>query len=191
MFCVVDPYQGEFPETIEEYLQHGSMMKCISFNRKGTILAGKYLWLFLYKYFQLTVLCNYLPSSHGTCWFLMLCLISFFFNMLKVSFLRKLRIIFYSLAKQFFLLLSSLSNSCVIAGCLISPYLPAVQRDYLPCTSFNDRPICYSILLEHVYSISHLLTHSYRKHLLWAQLFWLTFYHYFPIVQLSPVSDMQ
>ncbi|KAK3148042.1 hypothetical protein QOZ80_3BG0289880 [Eleusine coracana subsp. coracana] len=40
MFCVVvDPYQGEFPETIEEFLQHGSM-KCISFNRTGTLLAA-------------------------------------------------------------------------------------------------------------------------------------------------------
>ncbi|TVU47996.1 hypothetical protein EJB05_07615 [Eragrostis curvula] len=35
-----DPYQGEFPETIEEFLQHGSMMKCISFNRTGTLLAA-------------------------------------------------------------------------------------------------------------------------------------------------------
>ncbi|XP_062216500.1 protein RBL-like isoform X2 [Phragmites australis] len=35
----LDPYQGEFPETIEEYLHHGSM-KCISFNRTGTLLAA-------------------------------------------------------------------------------------------------------------------------------------------------------
>ncbi|CAN6181058.1 unnamed protein product [Urochloa humidicola] len=36
---IVDPYQGEFPEIIEEYLQHGSM-KCIAFNRTGTLLAA-------------------------------------------------------------------------------------------------------------------------------------------------------
>ncbi|RCV45998.1 hypothetical protein SEVIR_9G501500v4 [Setaria viridis] len=36
---VVDPYQGEFPETIEEYLHHGTM-KCIAFNRTGTLLAA-------------------------------------------------------------------------------------------------------------------------------------------------------
>ncbi|KAE9617142.1 hypothetical protein Lalb_Chr03g0032271 [Lupinus albus] len=33
------PLQGDFPEVIEEYLQHGSM-KCIAFNRRGTLLAG-------------------------------------------------------------------------------------------------------------------------------------------------------
>lgn len=49
MLCIlVDPYHGEFPETIEEYLHHG-IMKCIAFNRKGTLLAGNYLSLFLYK----------------------------------------------------------------------------------------------------------------------------------------------
>ncbi|CAN6202902.1 unnamed protein product [Urochloa humidicola] len=36
---VIDPYQGEFPEIIEEYLQHGTM-KCIAFNRTGTLLAA-------------------------------------------------------------------------------------------------------------------------------------------------------
>lgn len=47
--CILaDPYQGEFPETIEEYLHHGTM-KCIAFNRKGTLLAGNYPSLFLYK----------------------------------------------------------------------------------------------------------------------------------------------
>ncbi|XP_078430303.1 transducin/WD40 repeat-like superfamily protein isoform X2 [Wolffia australiana] len=34
-----DPLQGDFPEVIEEYLQHGSM-KCIAFNRRGTLLAA-------------------------------------------------------------------------------------------------------------------------------------------------------
>jgi hypothetical protein len=34
-----DPLQGDFPEVIEEYLQHG-LMKCIAFNRRGTLLAG-------------------------------------------------------------------------------------------------------------------------------------------------------
>jgi COMPASS component SWD1 len=34
-----DPLQGDFPEVIEEYLEHG-VMKCISFNRRGTLLAG-------------------------------------------------------------------------------------------------------------------------------------------------------
>ncbi|KAL6867630.1 hypothetical protein ACP4OV_015654 [Aristida adscensionis] len=34
-----DPFQGEFPETIEEFLQHGNM-KCIAFNRRGTLLAA-------------------------------------------------------------------------------------------------------------------------------------------------------
>ncbi|CAL5091706.1 unnamed protein product [Urochloa decumbens] len=36
---IIDPYQGEFPEIIEEYLQHG-IMKCIAFNRTGTLLAA-------------------------------------------------------------------------------------------------------------------------------------------------------
>lgn len=34
-----DPLQGDFPEVIEEYLEHGNM-KCIAFNRRGTLLAG-------------------------------------------------------------------------------------------------------------------------------------------------------
>jgi len=47
--CILaDPYQGEFPETIEEYLHYGTM-KCIAFNRKGTLLAGNYPSLSLYK----------------------------------------------------------------------------------------------------------------------------------------------
>lgn len=43
-----DPLQGDFPEVIEEYLEHGCM-KCIAFNRRGTLLAGN----------------SYLPSSLG------------------------------------------------------------------------------------------------------------------------------
>ncbi|KAL5735240.1 hypothetical protein ACOSP7_033101 [Xanthoceras sorbifolium] len=37
---IIDPLQGYFPEVIEEYLEHG-VMKCIAFNRRGTLLAGK------------------------------------------------------------------------------------------------------------------------------------------------------
>ncbi|XP_061350319.1 protein RBL-like isoform X2 [Gastrolobium bilobum] len=36
---VIDPLQGDFPEVIEEYLEHGCM-KCIAFNRRGTLLAA-------------------------------------------------------------------------------------------------------------------------------------------------------
>uniref|UniRef100_A0A7N0RCH2 Uncharacterized protein n=1 Tax=Kalanchoe fedtschenkoi TaxID=63787 RepID=A0A7N0RCH2_KALFE len=36
---IVDPLQGDFPEIIEEYLEHG-VMKCIAFNRRGTLLAA-------------------------------------------------------------------------------------------------------------------------------------------------------
>ncbi|KAJ6852979.1 protein RBL isoform X1 [Iris pallida] len=36
---IVDPLQGDFPEVIEEFLQHG-IMKCIAFNRRGTLLAA-------------------------------------------------------------------------------------------------------------------------------------------------------
>ncbi|XP_039028681.1 protein RBL-like [Hibiscus syriacus] len=36
---IFDPLQGDFPEVIEEYLEHG-VMKCIAFSRRGTILAG-------------------------------------------------------------------------------------------------------------------------------------------------------
>ncbi|KAF4376493.1 hypothetical protein G4B88_017229 [Cannabis sativa] len=35
---IIDPLQGDFPEVIEEYLEHG-VMKCIAFNRRGTLLA--------------------------------------------------------------------------------------------------------------------------------------------------------
>ncbi|XP_020104332.1 protein RBL [Ananas comosus] len=36
---IIDPLQGDFPEVIEEYLEHGNM-KCIAFNRRGTLLAA-------------------------------------------------------------------------------------------------------------------------------------------------------
>ncbi|KAG0629568.1 hypothetical protein M758_1G113300 [Ceratodon purpureus] len=37
--CLLDPFQSDFPEVIEEYLEHG-VTKCISFNRRGTLLAA-------------------------------------------------------------------------------------------------------------------------------------------------------
>lgn len=36
---IIDPLQGDFPEVIEEYLERG-IMKCIAFNRRGTLLAA-------------------------------------------------------------------------------------------------------------------------------------------------------
>lgn len=36
---LLDPFQNDFPEVIEEYLDHGST-KCIAFNRRGTLLAA-------------------------------------------------------------------------------------------------------------------------------------------------------
>lgn len=39
LLCIEDPLQGDFPEVIEEYLEYGCM-KCIAFNRRGTLLAG-------------------------------------------------------------------------------------------------------------------------------------------------------
>lgn len=36
---LLDPFQNDFPEVIEEYLDQGSA-KCISFNRRGTLLAA-------------------------------------------------------------------------------------------------------------------------------------------------------
>lgn len=36
---IIDPLQGDFPEVIEEYLEHG-IMKCIAFSRRGTLLAA-------------------------------------------------------------------------------------------------------------------------------------------------------
>ncbi|XP_009341586.2 protein RBL [Pyrus x bretschneideri] len=37
--AIIDPLQGDFPEVIEEYLEYG-VMKCIAFNRRGTLLAA-------------------------------------------------------------------------------------------------------------------------------------------------------
>ena len=39
-YCSADPFQNDFPEVIEEYLEHGNA-KCIAFNRRGTLLASK------------------------------------------------------------------------------------------------------------------------------------------------------
>ncbi|KAH7405387.1 hypothetical protein KP509_15G068400 [Ceratopteris richardii] len=36
---LLDPFQADFPELIEEYLERGHV-KCISFNRRGTLLAA-------------------------------------------------------------------------------------------------------------------------------------------------------
>ncbi|XP_047339034.1 protein RBL-like isoform X2 [Impatiens glandulifera] len=36
---IIDPLQGDFPEVIEEFLEYGTM-KCIAFNRRGTLLAA-------------------------------------------------------------------------------------------------------------------------------------------------------
>nr|AFK42526.1 unknown [Lotus japonicus] len=36
---IIDPLQGDFPEVIEEYLEYGCM-KCIAFDRRGTLLAA-------------------------------------------------------------------------------------------------------------------------------------------------------
>lgn len=46
---VEDPLQGDFPEVIEEYLEHGCM-KCIAFNRRGTLLAGNLSFVFVVSY---------------------------------------------------------------------------------------------------------------------------------------------
>ncbi|KAF4370165.1 hypothetical protein F8388_007306 [Cannabis sativa] len=62
---IIDPLQGDFPEVIEEYLEHG-VMKCIAFNRRGTLLAGNirifsyfpYLWKQL-GYFLIVLLSNF------------------------------------------------------------------------------------------------------------------------------------
>ena len=52
ILCIlVDSYEAEFPDMIEEYLQHGAM-KCIAFNLTGTLLAGNYLSLLVFKYIQ-------------------------------------------------------------------------------------------------------------------------------------------
>ncbi|PKA47775.1 hypothetical protein AXF42_Ash014552 [Apostasia shenzhenica] len=44
---IIDPLQGDFPEVIEEYLQHGNM-KCIAFNRRGSLLAETNDWFALW-----------------------------------------------------------------------------------------------------------------------------------------------
>ena len=55
-FLCKDPLQGDFPEVIEEYLEHG-VMKCIAFNRRGTLLAG--ILFFSHKlYHLLLVFCS-------------------------------------------------------------------------------------------------------------------------------------
>ncbi|XP_075511022.1 protein RBL-like isoform X2 [Primulina tabacum] len=36
---IIDPLQGDFPEVIDEYLEYG-VMKCVAFNRRGTLLAA-------------------------------------------------------------------------------------------------------------------------------------------------------
>lgn len=43
----VDPVKGDFPEVIEEYLDHG-IVKCVAFNRRGTLLAGISFVLFVF-----------------------------------------------------------------------------------------------------------------------------------------------
>jgi len=56
IFCnIEDPLQGDFPEVIEEYLEHGCM-KCIAFNRRGTLLAGNSLTLPFNNFFFSVVL---------------------------------------------------------------------------------------------------------------------------------------
>ena len=39
-FFVTDPFQNDFPEIVEECLQHRAA-RCVGFNRRGTLLAGK------------------------------------------------------------------------------------------------------------------------------------------------------
>lgn len=36
---IIDPFQGDFPEVIEEFLEQGTA-RCIAFNRRGTLLAA-------------------------------------------------------------------------------------------------------------------------------------------------------
>jgi hypothetical protein len=49
ILCIlVDSYEAEFPDIIEEFLHHGAM-KCIAFNCTGTLLAGNYLSLLVFK----------------------------------------------------------------------------------------------------------------------------------------------
>ena len=65
-FLCKDPLQGDFPEVIEEYLEHG-VMKCIAFNRRGTLLAG--ILFFFFTNFPLT-----------TCFLFLTCLIVYYFH---------------------------------------------------------------------------------------------------------------
>jgi hypothetical protein len=53
MQCIlVGPYQGQFPEIIDEYLHHGAMN--IAFNRTGMLLSVNYLSLLLFKLIEVT-----------------------------------------------------------------------------------------------------------------------------------------
>ena len=65
MHHIEDPLQGDFPEVIEEYLEHGCM-KCIAFNRRGTLLAGNpFLSVSLIFIFNCcSVLSGYSPLMH-------------------------------------------------------------------------------------------------------------------------------
>jgi len=66
MLCyIVNSLQGGFPEGIEEYLEHGSCMKCIAFNRRWTLLAGNNL--FLFSLFR-TLKHNTFDWRHVYCW---------------------------------------------------------------------------------------------------------------------------
>ena len=56
-FLCKDPLQGDFPEVIEEYLEHG-VMKCIAFNRRGTLLAGIFYFYFHKLYHLPLVFCS-------------------------------------------------------------------------------------------------------------------------------------
>ena len=58
-----DPLQGDFPEVIEEYLEHG-VMKCIAFNRRGTLLAGTSITV---SYSLRITDCIVLPFFHCYC----------------------------------------------------------------------------------------------------------------------------
>ena len=56
-FLCKDPLQGDFPEVIEEYLEHG-VMKCIAFNRRGTLLAGIFFFFFSQTFHLPLVFCS-------------------------------------------------------------------------------------------------------------------------------------
>jgi hypothetical protein len=66
LFYIEDPLQGDFPEVIEEYLEHG-IMKCIAFNRRGTLLAGNYHLPYFFMQINnnvLTKLCILMTELH-------------------------------------------------------------------------------------------------------------------------------